>query len=123
MNTNIRVIFYTLKETNLFIGSLDSNTIAIPGINLNQLDPQKTIVGINHVLKKIHVEHTDISFDWSVYKFVDIDIYHKLDDQLETDIYYCVFIPPTIELHNAHWINVESLLPQFPILRKLLCLI
>lgn len=122
MNTNVRVIFYTLQDY-LCIGSLDPSKILIPGINLNKLDPQKTIVGIQHILKKIHVQYTDISFDWSVYKFVDIDLFNNFNNELETDIYYCVFIPPTVTLQNAHWINAEQLVPQYPILRKLLCLI
>jgi hypothetical protein len=122
MNTNTKVIFYTLKDASLYIASLDKTKVVIPGISLNKLDAKKTIVGINHVLKKIHVEYTDISFDWSVYKFVDIDIFQSLDE-LQTDIYYCVFMPPATLLQKLYWIDIENLLPQYPILRKLLCLI
>jgi hypothetical protein len=123
MKTSVKVIFYTLKNNNLYIASTDQDTVNIPNLDLVKLDPTKTVAGISHVLKKIHVEHTDLSFDWSVYKFVDIELYNTIDSELELNIFYSVFIPPNTSIHKAYWINAEQLLPQYSILRKLLCLI
>jgi hypothetical protein len=123
MKTNIKVIFYTLKDANFYIASTDENELAIPGLDLTKLDPAKTIVGIQHILKKIHVEYTELSFDWSIYKFVDVELFNNSSLELELNIYYSVFIPPNITIQKTYWINIEKLLPQYSIFRKLLCLI
>ena len=123
MKTNIKAIFYTLKESSLYITSLYEDKIQMPGIDLEQLDPNKTIAGIPHILKKIHVEHTELSFNWTEYRFLEVELYNTIDSQLALDIYYCAFFPANIQLQKAYWINAEKLIPQYPILRKLLCLI
>ncbi len=119
MNTNIRILFYTFTHTELKVLSNSQDHFDIPSLNLESLDTTKTVVGMNHALKKIHTQYTNISFEWAKYKFLDIDLYQNIDNRLFMDIYYCVFLPAEVHNSRGHWLNIIDLVAQYPILRKM----
>ena len=120
MNTNIKVLFYTFTETELQVLSLSQESMDFPTLNLNSLDLSKSIVGMQHVLKKNHINYTTISFEWATYKFLDIDLHQKLDNNVEVNIYYCVFLPTNAQIYNGFWTEITGFVHHYPILRKMI---
>jgi len=121
--TSVKFILYTLDTHNqqLKIISDDNNEIQIPSLIIDQLDHSKTIVGIEHILKKIFTQYSKLSFEWIKIKFLDIDIYND-ESSINTDIYYCAYIPQETHLLKGYFVDITELAKINPIIRKLICL-
>jgi hypothetical protein len=119
MNNNIKVLFYTFTQTQIKVLSDAPDSFVVPCINLDSLDSTKTIVGMNHVLKKIYGKYTNISFEWAKFKLLDIDLYQNIENNLFIDIYYCVFLPSETHTNNGYWLDSLDLVVKHPILRKM----
>lgn len=120
MNTNVKVLFYTFSDKELKVLSVSPDVLEVPLFSLDSIDSSKSIAGMQHILKKIHTTYSTISFDWATYKLLELDLHQDLSNNLYLDIYYCVFLPQNTPLSRGHWLDVNNVLAQYPILKKML---